>query len=83
MLNFMETALINAIIACGGSKKLAAALGISHQAISQWTQRGECPVRRVLDVERASGVSRYELRPDIYPPPQFIRPREHARTSLR
>lgn len=40
-------------------------LGITAQAISQWTR---VPVERVLDVERITGVSRTELRPDIYPP---------------
>lgn len=33
------------------------------QAISQWIK---CPPHRVLQVEAATGVSRYRLRPDIY-----------------
>lgn len=46
-------------------RKLANELGISAQAISQWKR---VPVERVLEVERITGVSRHELRPDIYPP---------------
>jgi DNA-binding transcriptional regulator YdaS (Cro superfamily) len=45
--------------------ELAAHLGITAQAISQWRQ---IPVSRVLDVERVTGVPREELRPDVYPP---------------
>jgi DNA-binding transcriptional regulator YdaS (Cro superfamily) len=63
-----EAALKSAIKEAGGRTKLAVALGIKPEAISQWRR---CPVLRVLDVERLSGVSRHELRPDIYPVPEF------------
>jgi DNA-binding transcriptional regulator YdaS (Cro superfamily) len=36
---------------------------ISVQAVAKWER---CPSARCLDVERATGVSRYRLRPDIY-----------------
>lgn len=57
-------ALKRAIEAVGGPGALAAAVGISAQAVSQWD---EVPPLRVLAVERVSGVSRHELRPDLYP----------------
>jgi DNA-binding transcriptional regulator YdaS (Cro superfamily) len=51
----------------GGPSGLAEKLGgITPQAISQWIR---VPATRVIDVERVTGVSRHELRPDIYPPP--------------
>ncbi|MCJ2067806.1 helix-turn-helix domain-containing protein [Methylobacterium sp. J-030] len=59
-----RTALSKAIESAGGPKALGRKIGISSQAISQWQ---ECPPLRVLDVERASGVPRHELRPDLYP----------------
>lgn len=58
-------ALERAIKAAGGIAKLAEPLGITAQAVSQWD---EVPPLRVLAVEMVSGVSRSELRPDLYPP---------------
>lgn len=48
----------------GRQKQLAEALGINQTAISQWRQ---VPALRVLDVERITGISRHDLRPDLYP----------------
>jgi len=44
---------------------LAQHFGISRAAISQWQ---EVPIGRVLGVEEITGISRHELRPDIYGP---------------
>jgi len=49
---------------------VAKALGISRQAVGQWF-KGEIPAERVLELERLTGVPRYELRPDIYPPEEY------------
>ena len=59
-----ENSFERALIAAGGPAALAGQLGITRQAIDQWER---VPVNRVLDVERITGVSRHELRPDIYP----------------
>jgi DNA-binding transcriptional regulator YdaS (Cro superfamily) len=59
-----DTALERAIEAAGGLTKLATSLQITKQAVAQWD---EVPPLRVLEVERVSGVSRHELRPDLYP----------------
>jgi len=46
-----------------GPAELARLLGnISSQAISQWRK---VPEDRVVDVERVTGISRHELRPDL------------------
>lgn len=62
--------LRRAINAAGGLAELAREIGITAQAISQWD---DVPPLRVLAVERATGVPRHELRPDLYPEPAEAR----------
>lgn len=59
-----DHALQAAILRAGGTAKLAAAIGVTPQAISGWRK---VPPTRVLQVERATGVPREKLRPDLYP----------------
>lgn len=48
----------------GGPAALAKALGgLTSQAVSQWKK---IPAERVLDVERLTGISRHDLRPDVF-----------------
>lgn len=60
----MQQSLNAALSIVGGPQALAIALGITSQAISQWKR---VPASRVIAVEKATGVSRHVLRPDIYP----------------
>jgi DNA-binding transcriptional regulator YdaS (Cro superfamily) len=69
-----DPALQRAIDAAGGPAELARSIteqqgSITAQAICDWKR---CPPARVLAVERASGISRHELRPDIYPAEQTV-----------
>jgi len=59
-------AVMRACEAAGGQTKLARALRISPQAVDAWRRR-RIPATRVLEVERVTGIPRWELRPDIYP----------------
>lgn len=45
--------------------ELADKVGVTQGAISQWLKRG-VPPRRVKAVEKATGIPRERLRPDIY-----------------
>lgn len=47
--------------------ELARRLKISKHAVGKWRKRGRIPAERVLAVERETGVSRHEIRPDLYP----------------
>jgi DNA-binding transcriptional regulator YdaS (Cro superfamily) len=60
----IETPLARAVRLSGGQATFARLLGVTAQAVSQWDK---VPPLRVLEVERVSGVSRQELRPDLYP----------------
>jgi DNA-binding transcriptional regulator YdaS (Cro superfamily) len=55
------------IAGAGGLFSLAAKMGVSHQAVQKWRKTG-VPPKRVLKAEAVSGVPRYRVRPDIYPP---------------
>ena len=47
---------------------MAADLGVSQPTISNWMCRSKrMPAEHVLTAERIYGVSRHDLRPDIYP----------------
>ncbi len=61
----MERAVEEAVRREGSLRRVAERLGVSRQAMQQWTS---VPVKRVLALEAMSGVSRYDLRPDIYGP---------------
>lgn len=52
----------------GKVSRLAAAMEVTYQAVRKWESNG-VPAERVLQLEAASGgrVTRYDIRPDIYP----------------
>lgn len=50
----------------GGPSKAAAAIGVEPNVVLNWRKRGQVPADKVLAVEKASGISRHELRPDVF-----------------
>jgi hypothetical protein len=63
-----DPGLAEAIRACGSVRELARRLSangwmITEQGVSKWRS---IPPLRVVDVERATGVPRERLRPDLY-----------------
>jgi len=60
----MNEAIASLAEKVGGITKLAALIGVQHQSIYSWRR---VPAERVLDIERITGVSRHDLRPDLYP----------------
>jgi len=64
----MDKALQEAARRAGGVRALARMLGINHQSIIRWLRT---PAVRVLEIERLTGVPRYQLRPDLYPPVDY------------
>lgn len=58
-----DPGLSKAIAVAGGVGALARALGISQPSVSGWSR---IPAERVAAVEAATGISRTELRPDLF-----------------
>lgn len=51
----------------GRQADLARKLGVSPQAVNQWVKgRRPVPVRLALAIERETGISRHDLRPDVF-----------------
>lgn len=63
--NDRDPALKEAIKVAGGLTALGKKLGVTAGAVSQWNQ---APSHQVIAIERATGVHRARLRPDLYPP---------------
>ena len=47
---------------------LAKKLRVSNAAVCKWFRKNRVPAERVLAVEEATGISRYDLRPDVFGP---------------
>jgi DNA-binding transcriptional regulator YdaS (Cro superfamily) len=65
----MRDALSQAIENIGGASETARKMKVTVAAIYKW-KRTKLPATRVLDIEKLSGVSRYQLRPDVFGLPQ-------------
>lgn len=69
MIVLVMSTLTQAVEAVGGVGKLAAAIGVAQNVVSNWRKRGKVPAEHVLAIEAATGVSRHSLRPDVFGPP--------------
>lgn len=63
-----DSAFAEAIAALGGQIAMADMVGLTQGAVSKRLRSGK-PLwaEHVLAVEAATGISRHDLRPDIYP----------------
>jgi DNA-binding transcriptional regulator YdaS (Cro superfamily) len=64
-----KTPLDAAISAAGSQAALATKVGVKQQTISYWVKKGQVPAEMALAVERATGVPRHVLRPDLFDAP--------------
>ena len=71
-------ALEKAISIAGNQTKLAKKLGVNPMTVTHWVHRnkGIVPSGRVEAIYQATGVTPYELRPDIHPNPTSGLPQE-------
>lgn len=73
-------ALNDAVMRAGSQSEFARICGVSQPSVWKWLNSSKrLPAEYVLPVETATGVSRHDLRPDIYP--RDLRPRYPAPTG--
>ena len=63
-----RAALEDAIARSGGVVALSNRLQVNQPVVSNWRIRGKAAAASVLAIESATGVSRHDLRPDIFGP---------------
>ena len=59
-----------ALMSHGASKALAHACGIRPQNLTRWKRTGRIPAWHCRTVEEHTGLSRHELRPDVFGTPE-------------
>lgn len=63
-----NTPLERAVEKVGGQSAFARLHGVSQPSVWAWIKNGKpLPAEYVLKTEEVTGISRHELRPDIYP----------------
>lgn len=64
-----KTPLQRAVTLAGSQTELARRIGVQQAHVWNWLNRskGKVPGEHVIPIEKATGVSRHELRPDLYP----------------
>ncbi len=73
----LDSPLAKAVRIAGSQVAFAALIGKRQSTVQEWLAKDRpLPAEYVRQVEAATGIPRYELRPDIYPP------EEHAPASL-
>jgi DNA-binding transcriptional regulator YdaS (Cro superfamily) len=68
MADMDMTALDRAVQSAGSQQALAQLLGIKPPSVSGWYDRRRVPAERCIAIELATGVSRHQLRPDVFGP---------------
>lgn len=64
----LDTPLASAVRLIGGQSATARLLSVDQSTVHEWLRSGRAlPAEHVLTVEKATGISRHDLRPDIYP----------------
>ncbi|MDF0489186.1 YdaS family helix-turn-helix protein [Sphingomonas sp. H39-1-10] len=63
-----DSALARAVRIAGSQSAFARLIGRAQQTVYDWLSNDKpLPAEHVLNVEARTGISRHELRPDLYP----------------
>lgn len=50
----------------GGMTAMAKVCGVTRQSLYNWQRRGRIPAEIAVKIERATGITRQTLRPDLF-----------------
>lgn len=64
--NSMNITNIEKALRIVGKSVIAKELGLTRAAVYAWVKKNKIPAHHILKIEQLSGVSRYELSPEIY-----------------
>ena len=66
--------LKHAIALAGSGAELGRRVGLERQTVASWISRGAVPAEMVIPIVVAvhGGVRPFDLRPDLYPDPQWM-----------
>lgn len=75
-----ESAIKSAVAIAGSQSELARRIGVRQGHVWRWLHGQKVYAKYVLAIEAATGVSRHDLRPDIFGPksPQDETPRQEV-----
>lgn len=62
-----DSVVARAVRVAGSQSALGRLLGKRQSTIQGWLKTGRVSPEYVIPVERVTGISRHELRPDLYP----------------
>jgi len=65
-LKIKSNPVMEAVRKIGNQLMLAKKCGVTQPTISKWIKKGFIPPRKVLLVEKITGISRFRLNPEIY-----------------
>lgn len=70
-----KTGLVKLLELAGTKSNLAKILGVYPQAVNAWFIRGQVSPKIAVQIEKAfdGKIKKHELRPDIYPPEEYIK----------
>ena len=71
-----DSAIARAVRAAKSQSAFGRIVGKPQPSVHRWLRQGQMPAddKMVIKVEEATGVSRHDLRPDIYPREPATRP---------
>jgi DNA-binding transcriptional regulator YdaS (Cro superfamily) len=64
----LDSELAKAVRAAGSQSAFGRLIGRRQSTVREWLKTGKVPPEAVLAVEKATGISRHRLRPDVYGP---------------